>query len=175
MQPPVAASRGSANRDEEDDPDDDDDAPLAPPSYRGGGSNGGSAGRPDLRAYPSQPNEGYQPPSRYGSSPSATLTALFERTPYEFAPPAVQSDIVKRVQIYLSRSGFYDGPPSGNPGLRTTEAIANFQEVNRLRPTARLDVSTLGLMRLLPGRQTVEPRYDHPHRPRIIFEGRITE
>ena len=170
VRPPSMAGRGAGNnRDEEDDEEMDEPAPQQ--LYRGGSPQA----RPDLRADRTQPDEGNPPAGRYGSAPSATLTALFERTPYEFAPPAVQAEMVRRAQMYLIRNGFYDGPVTGNPGARTSEAIANFQQVSRLRPTARLDVSTLGLMRLLPGRQTVEPRYERPRQPRIIFEGRISQ
>lgn len=120
------------------------------------------------------------PPARYGSAPSPGLIALFEQTPYEFAPPVVQADLLRRAQKYLLRSGFYDGEADGVPDRRTSEAIANFQEVNRLRPTARLDVRTLGAMRLLPERRVerqveVVPRVYNGRRPPVIYEGRIAE
>ena len=109
--------------------------------------------------------------------PSARLGALFASTPYEFAPPPVQADVLRRAQGQLTRQGFYDGPVNGVPSELTADALANFQGVNRLRKTGRLDVSTLGLLRLLPGRQRVAPRDvedEGPRRdPRIIFEGRI--
>ena len=145
----------------------DDAAPVAP---RGPGNI-----RPDLRVGPgSAPSvDGYAVPPG-GIMPSATLSALFASTPYEFAPPPVQADVLRRVQVYLGRNGFYDGRADGVPGPSTTEALTNFQEVSRLRRSGRLDVSTLGTMRLLPGRQTVGPRRDGDPRqgPNIIFPGR---
>ncbi len=139
--------------------------------------------RPDLRVGPGGP-----PPADLKEErglpnnavlPSARLSALFAGTPYEFAPPPVQADVVRKAQAGLTRQGFYDGAVDGVPNGVLGEALTNFQGVNRLRKTGRLDVSTLGLMRLLPGRQTVAPRDrrdddDEPRqRPNIIFEGKI--
>ena len=105
------------------------------------------------------------------------MTTLLASTPYEFAPPPVQADVLRRAQVRLTRNGFYDGRVDGVPGPATSEALVNFQEVNRLRRTGRLDVSTLGTMRLLPGRQTVGPRRDDDPRrgPDIIFQGRVVD
>ena len=159
------------------DPDDQDDAAPAP--QRGPGNI-----RPDLRVRPDGPSTGDDNSGggygnavpRGGIPPSATLSAVFASTPYEFAPPPVQADVLRRAQAFLGRNGFYDGRADGAPGPATTDALVNYQEVNRLRRTGRLDVSTLGSMRLLPGRQTVAPRrYDDPRQPgpNIIFQGRI--
>ena len=144
----------------------------APPVARGRGNI-----RPDLRVRPDAPpaDDGVVPGG--GIAPSADLTTLFASTPYEFAPPPVQADVLRRAQVYLTRNGFYDGRVDGVPGAATSDALANFQEVNRLRRTGRLDVSTLGTMRLLPGRQTVGPRRDDDRRrgPDIIFQGRVVD
>lgn len=167
---PAAPNRGAINGNGNNEEDEDMDSAGGPPPYRN------QPGRPDLRANPSQSRDvDAPPPARYGSAPSSALTALFERTPYEFAPPAVQADMLRRVQVRLGRSGFYDGEPNGVPSRGTAEAIANFQEVNRLRPTARLDISTLGALRMLPERQFAEPRYANPYRSRGVYEGRIVE
>ncbi len=150
----------------------DDDADDAPPVSRGPGNI-----RPDLRVRPDAPSadNGYLP--RGGIAPSANLTTMLASTPYEFAPPPVQADVLRRAQAFLVRNGFYDGRIDGVPGAATSEALLNFQEVNRLRRTGRLDVSTLGTMRLLPGRQTVGPRRDDERRrePDIIFQGRVVD
>ena len=80
---------------------------------------------------------------------------------------------MRRAQITLLRGGFYDGETDGTPGPQTVEAITNFQEVNRLRRTARLDGDTLAAMRLLPiRRQVASPRYYGP-RPGGVYEGRV--
>ena len=156
-------------------PDNDEPDAAAPAAPRGPGNV-----RPDLRVNPGAPYDGgggpYAVPPQ-GIAPSPTLTALFASTPYEFAPPPVQADVLRRAQVFLGRNGFYDGRADGVPGAATAEAVTNFQEVSRLRRTGRLDVSTLGTMRLLPGRQTVGPRRDgDPRRgPDIIFQGRVVD
>ncbi len=168
VRPPAATNRGTINGDDE--ARDDADAPEPAPPYRNGAQN-----RPDLRAYPPQGGLGNPPPARFGSAPSATLMDLFERTPYEFAPPPVQSDLLRRVQSQLNRAGFYDGAADGLPGQRTSEAIVNFQEVNRLRRTGRLDISTLEVLRILPERrQYADPR-GYPYQHGGVYEGRIVQ
>ena len=137
-----------------------------PPNGNGGGyapPNGGGYAPPGV------------PPN--GIAPSAPLSTLLASTPYEFAPPPVQADVLRRAQFFLARGGFYNGRANGAPGPATTEALVNFQEVNRLRRTGRLDVNTLAVMRLLPGRQTLGPRgYPDPRQgPNIIFQGRIVD
>ena len=151
-------------------PDGPDDAE---PTQRGPGNI-----RPDLRADPVAPpaaGGGYNVLPRDGIPPSAALSAFFASTPYEFAPPPVQADVLRRAQFFLARGGFYDGRVDGVPGPAIAEALTNFQEVNRLRRTGRLDVSTLGTLRLLPGRQTVGPRGDPRRGPDIIFQGRVVD
>ncbi len=153
-------------------PDSDDQEDMAPPSRQAGNI------RPDLRVRPDESSAGGgNGIPREGIPPSATLSELFASTPYEFAPPPVQADVLRRAQAFLGRGGFYDGRASGAPGPSTTDALLNYQEVNRLRRTGRLDVGTLGTMRLLPGRQTVGPRRsDDPRRgPDIIFQGRVVD
>ena len=141
----------------------DDDAPMA----RGPGNP-----RPDLRAGPDAPED--RPLPRNAVLPSARLSAVFASTPYEFAPPPVQADVLRRAQKLLTREGFYDGPVNGVPSELTADSLANFQGVNRLRKTGRLDVSTLGMLRLLPGRQAMGPRerVDEGD-PNVIYQGRI--
>jgi peptidoglycan hydrolase-like protein with peptidoglycan-binding domain len=104
-------------------------------------------GRPDLRVAPED-----------RIKPSAALTGYLEGTPYEFAPPPVQADVVRRAQNFLLHSGFYDGPADGRPNADLAEALQNFQEVNRLRRSGRLDMNTLGLLRLLPDPRSLPAR-----------------
>ena len=128
------------------------------------------AARPDLRADPGAPED--RPLPRNAVLPSARLSELFASTPYEFAPPPVQADVLRRAQRVLARQGFYDGAVNGMPSEPTTDSLTHFQGVNRLRKTGRLDVNTLALLRLLPGRQSVGPRDRDQGGPNIIFEGR---
>ena len=171
-QPP--APRGPPDYDEEDDAD------VPATGQRGRPDAEDNYGRPDLRVQPGAggPAAGGGMP-RNAVRPSARLTDLFASTPYEFAPPPVQADTLRRAQGALTRQGFYDGPVNGMPSALTEEALTNYQGVKRLRRTGRLDVSTLGSLRLLPGRQRVaagddDEEDDRPrHRPNIIFEGRV--
>lgn len=112
--------------------------------------------RPDLRADSSPgssssaaPAPGPLPPG--AQSPSVPLTGFFARTPYEFAPPAVQGDILRRAQRALGRGGFYNGPADGQPGRRTVAALGEFQDAFGLPRTRRLDTPTLRVLRLMPG------------------------
>lgn len=114
----------------------------APPTYS----------RPDLRADSSgAAGPSVQPLPRGAQLPSATLTEYFSGTPYEFAPPTIQADVLRRAQNALGREGFYTGAPDGAPGPRTAQALSDFQGALRLRRTGRLDEPTLRAMRLLPG------------------------
>ena len=154
--------------------DDGAPAPRAPsvtsrPDLRA--DQGAGSGRLDLRGEPEGPEN--RPLPRNAVLPSARLSAVFASTPYEFAPPPVQADVLRQAQRVLRREGFYDGAASGVPDDLTADSLANFQGVNRLRKTGRLDVNTLGLLRLLPGRQSVGPRDREGGGPNIIFEGRV--
>ena len=147
---------------------DDEDAPVAR----------APSGRPDLRVAPDDANPG-APPRGGGIAPSAALTSVFERTPYEFAPPPVQADVLRRAQTILLRDGFYDGEANGRPNPVTFEALTNFQGVNHLRRTGHLDAATLAQMRLLPDRRAGVARggpYDDGRRgPAPVYEGRLTQ
>ncbi len=109
--------------------------------------------------------------------PSAPLTNYFGGTPYEFAPPPVQADTIARAQKLLARTGFYDGEVNGRPNRDLADAVSNFQEVNRLRRSGRLDTNTLAAMRLLPDRREGPGRRPSPDDERRdggqVYEGRI--
>ena len=159
---PPPAPRADANDDSEDAQTDGAPASRTPPD------------RPDLRVAPS----GRDVP-RNGIAPSVALTDVFERTPYEFAPPPVQADVLRRVQAILLHDGFYDGEANGRPNPVTFEALTNFQGVNHLRRTGRLDEATLATMRLLPGgRPPAGPRRpygDDRRGPDGVYEGRVIQ
>ena len=152
--------------------------PAAPPRFAPGpddADNGGyrptvrqpeAGGQPDLRAVP--PN---------GVAPSARLTAVFAGTPYEFAPPPVQANVLRRAQNKLLRQGFYDQEPDGRPNPLTAEALTNFQGINRLRRTGRLDTETLATLRLLPGQGRGGPNGDFGPGPGPggVYQGRVVQ
>lgn len=165
--PPLYHPPPPSNRPDPGD-EDDDNAPVAR----------APSNRPDLRASPDDANPA-APPRGGGIPPSAALTSVFERTPYEFAPPPVQADVLRRAQSILLRDGFYDGEANGRPNPVTFEALTNFQGVNHLHRTGRLDTATLAQMRLLPDRRAGPARggpYDDGRRgPGSVYEGRVTQ
>lgn len=93
---------------------------------------------------------------------SSEYAVLFRRTPYENAPIDLQQETLKRAQWRLVHERFYDGAVDGIPGPGTSQAIVMFQGIYRLPQTGRLDINTLGAMRLLPDqrRVVVQPYYD---------------
>lgn len=89
--------------------------------------------------------------------PSADLPVLFADTPYATAPSEVQISTLRRAQSFLASRGLYRDAIDGEAGPATEEAILSFQRSARLRLTGRLDLDTLGAMRLLPGRAPIPP------------------
>lgn len=126
--------------------DDDDDPPVAVRP---------APSRPDLRVAPG------------AVRPSSSLMDLFAGTPYEFAPPPVQTDLLRRAQYRLLRSGFYGGEPDGVPGEATASALSEFQSAHGMRRTGRLTPETLAALRLEAPRQP--PRIA----PGGVYEGRV--
>lgn len=176
--------------------------PPAPPPAAVPPSSGPNYSRPDLRAQP-PPAVGDEPPPPARSTlppnavaPSLSLQQFFVGTPFEFAPPPVQSEIVRRAQLALRREGLYRGEADGVPGPVTAAAIAEFQALNGQRRTGRLDFQTLRQLRLSPApgrRATPQPFYSdefdddredadlrrfrqyRPRRNGTVYEGRIVD
>lgn len=128
----------------------EDDADAAPPPQRP------PSPRQDLRVAPG------------AVRPSSSLMNLFAGTPYEFAPPPVQADLLRRAQFRLLRSGFYGGEPDGVPGEATSSALSEFQSANGMRRTGRLTPDTLAALRL-----EAPPRRPPPIAPGGVYEGRV--
>ncbi|HEX8295782.1 MAG TPA: peptidoglycan-binding domain-containing protein [Chthoniobacteraceae bacterium] len=84
--------------------------------------------------------------------PSPDFAVLFDETPYATAPRVVQESTVRRAQTILAARGFYRDPIDGSAGAATEEALLSFQRKNDLPLSGRLDLETLSLLRLLPGR-----------------------
>jgi peptidoglycan hydrolase-like protein with peptidoglycan-binding domain len=95
------------------------------------------------------------PVPRAPDAPSPDLPLLFADTPYATAPLEVQEATLRRAQKLLASRGVYRDVIDGAPGPATEEAILSFQRASRLPLTGRLDLETLSLMRLLPGRSQV--------------------
>jgi peptidoglycan hydrolase-like protein with peptidoglycan-binding domain len=106
------------------------------------------------------------PPPRGAVETSAALSDYFASTPYEFAPPPIQTDVLRRAQVMLLHDGFFGGNADGVPGIETSDALTNYQQVNHLPVTGKLDTPTLATLRLLPRRAG-------PRNPAVIYEGRI--
>ncbi len=142
-------------------------------------------GRPDLRADPSSP----APIPRYPSAsvPGTTVpdgttafrggSNIFVGGPFAGAPPFVQSTVLGKAQVLLTREGFYNGPTNGMPGQQFSEALLNYQSAYNLPRSARLDASTVAALGLAPvGRPASVPRkrvYPAPQVAPGVYEGRI--
>jgi hypothetical protein len=94
------------------------------------------------------------PPPAPAFAPAAGVDfgAFYASTPYFNAPREVQQETLRRAQAFLADRGFYREQVDGLPGPATEEALLSFQRNVRLPLTGRLDVPTLGELRLLPGR-----------------------
>ncbi len=90
-------------------------------------------------------------------APGDDFPVLFARTPYASAPRAVQQQTLLRAQRILAGRGFYRDIIDGLPGLATEEALLTYQRAARLTLTGRLDLETLSVLGLLPGRGDRRP------------------
>ena len=164
-----------------------DAAPATPPPYRANPPRSAQsvdegdpgAYRPAVRPPDAETRADVRAVPPNGVAPSGRLTALLVGTPYEFAPPPVQANVLRRAQNRLLRQGFYDQEPDGRPNALTAEALTNFQGFNRLRRTGRLDTPTLAALRLLPGEgHGGGPNGffgDRGPGPDGVFEGRVVQ
>jgi peptidoglycan hydrolase-like protein with peptidoglycan-binding domain len=83
-------------------------------------------------------------------APSADFPVLFAGTPYASAPASVQQQTLRKAQSVLASRGYYRDVVDGLPGPATEEALLSYQRAQRLTLTGRLDLGTLGQLRLLP-------------------------
>lgn len=95
-------------------------------------------------------------------TPAFSLAGYFKsfyaRTPYETAPQEVQVETLRRAQSLLFRYGYYRASVDGQPGPETQRSLVVFQQHSGLLASGRLDMDTLAVMRLLPGRPIFAPR-----------------
>ena len=103
-------------------------------------------------AGPRPPDPSIVPPPAPPTAPGAEYPAFYANTPYFNAPREVQQETLRRAQSFLAERGFYREQVDGLPGPATEEALLTFQRSVRLQLTGRLDMQTLGELRLLPGR-----------------------
>ncbi len=98
---------------------------------------------------PGPPQSGYAPAP--GSYPATT--GVFDGTPYQLAPLAVQRQVIASAQSRLAHQGYYRSAIDGSYGQGTAFALRAFQTRFRLQPSGRLDVETLAALGLLPGQR----------------------
>ena len=123
----------------------------------------------------SAPGHPAGPPPSADADPA--YAGIFGGSPYAQAPASVQRATLRRAQIKLTREGFYEGEVDGIPGPASREAVRRFQVASDLRPTGRLDNTTLRALRLLSApvdADSVDVRADReyidipPRRERLV-------
>ncbi|MBA2241695.1 MAG: peptidoglycan-binding protein [Chthoniobacterales bacterium] len=105
--------------------------------------------------------------------------ALFQGTPYEMAPPELQTRVVLSAQTLLARHGYYRSGIDGVYGPGTEFAVRAYQSRFGIEPTGRLDMETLAALGLLPRqeapgvtaprRSIQRPRFIDPRGERIYI------
>src|SRR4029453_8908870 len=99
------------------------------------------------------------------AGPGTSPAGIFAGTPFETAPPAVQRNILVSAQIALARYGLYREQIDGVYGPAMELSLRAYQARMRLPVTGRLDLETLGALRVLPGpRQPFYGPYRHRKR-----------
>lgn len=58
-------------------------------------------------------------------------------------PVGPSSDRIEQIQRALSRSGYYQGDPTGRWDADTVSAMKNFQQAHGITPTGKIDASSL--------------------------------
>ena len=104
-------------------------------------------------------------------APGDDFPVLFARTPYATAPRTVQQQTLLRAQRILAGRGFYRDVIDGLPGLATEEALLTYQRSARLTLTGRLDLETLGMLGLLPGRSVTRSTEPPPASTQRVYRG----
>lgn len=120
--------------------------------------------------YPQEPprNRSVVRPPAPMDAPGDDFPVLFAQTPYANAPLEVQQRTLRNAQAFLASRGFYRDIIDGLPGPATEEALLSYQRAARLTLTGRLDLATLGALRLLPGR-SYTGRSEPP--PQRVYRG----
>jgi peptidoglycan hydrolase-like protein with peptidoglycan-binding domain len=127
---------------------------------------------------PSDPSVVSPPAPGVTAGPGVDYGAIYASTPYFNAPREVQQETLRRAQAFLADRGFYREVVDGIPGPATEEALLSFQRNVRLPLTGRLDMQTLGELRLLPGRglsnRQLQPFYPNNSGPADSYQPRRT-
>jgi peptidoglycan hydrolase-like protein with peptidoglycan-binding domain len=122
--------------------------------------------------YPFAPNPSRSAPDypNAGSTVPPTSGDLFVNTPYQGAPPGEQRQVIVGAQVILMRGGYYRSGIDGIYGPGMEFSLRAYQSRVGLPVSGRLDMETLGALRLLPGQRAMEfgP-------PRRVWSGRPIE
>jgi peptidoglycan hydrolase-like protein with peptidoglycan-binding domain len=130
--------------------------------------------REEMKRKPPIDDEYIVPPPRVIPEPTGDMAMLFAGTPYATAPEEVQVQTLRRAQSLLAQRGYYRDAIDGEAGPATEEALLTFQRSKRLNLTGRLDLATLGELRLLPGRTPIKP-FHVPSTGQRVYRGVIVE
>ncbi len=92
-----------------------------------------------------------EPPRVYPGRVVEPNGGMFAGTPYQTAPPGVQSRVILDAQKVLARRGLFNYQPNGVFSPDMEFSLRAYQSRIGLRPTGRLDLETLAALELLPG------------------------
>ncbi|HEY2343052.1 MAG TPA: peptidoglycan-binding protein [Chthoniobacteraceae bacterium] len=130
---------------------------------------GDSQVAPDEAVRPHPHGPGYLPPPAplddrnpvapgpNSGPPAGPYSHVFAGTPYAAAPRVVQESTLRRAQQILADRGFYRDAVTGQPSPAMEEALLTYQRSARLPLTGKLDLPTLSVLHLLPGRGPGNP------------------
>lgn len=134
-------------------------------------SSGGNASPPPNVSQPvptPAPSVASTLPRSPTEMPAIDPARIFDKTPFEAAPPPLQRRVVTGAQTVLRRRGFYKGPINGVYDSTVAFSLRAFQSSARLPVTGSFDMETLMALGLLPGQQIVPPR--RMYRPQPLSE-----
>ena len=105
-------------------------------------------------------------------APQPEMSAVFDGTPFEIAPPDVQRHVIVGAQTLLARFGYYRSGIDGEFGPGTAAAVRSFQQRSGIIPDGRLNMDTLAALGLLPGQHAPAFPFRRRHFPdRPVYRG----
>lgn len=132
-------------------------APVRPPPMETDASDLRDSDELDEEPAPEQrtfrappPVDGYAPGPR---GLRAETSGALDDTPFEVAPPDVQTRVIVGAQTLLARQGYYRSGIDGVYGPGMEFALRAYQTRSGFEPSGRLDMETLAALGLLPGQQ----------------------
>ena len=113
------------------------------------------------------------PPRAVPGAEQDGFSTFYRGTPYSNAPREVQTSTLRKAQSLLARRGVYRGDADGTPGPSTSDALFTYQEQRHLKPTGRLDLSTLADLDLLPSHTPPAPLLKPFRDPRRFHDNSV--